>query len=150
MRMAGVLLRPAWMIAVGRVSLVLGHVVSLLCVWGIGRIGRTGRGNRRIYRYLCVRLHVWWVMMVILLPIVQRHGRTCCLCHTRCGRVAVMMLLLVMCVLLSGQVLRVQIGRTRRGWIDSEIRVRGWRVGEGCRSHVLLRGVLRSRCGICG
>ena len=49
--------------------------------------------------------------MVILLSIVQGHGRTCCLSHTCCARVAVVLLLLVS-VLLSRQIIRIQV-RTR-------------------------------------
>ena len=57
--------------------------------------------------------------MVILLSIVQGHGRTCCLSHTCCVRVAVVLLLLLLLllllvsVLLSRQIVRVQVG-TRR------------------------------------
>lgn len=104
MRMSCVLLRPPWMISVRGMALVLGHVVSLLGVWRVLRVGRAGCGNGRIYRNLTVRLHMRRVMMAILLPIVQRHGRTCCLCHTCCARVAVVMLLWMCVLLLSGQV----------------------------------------------
>lgn len=116
MRVPGVLLGPA-MMAVWWVAWVLGHVVSLLSVRGVLRVRGTRRGYGRIYRYLGVRLHMRRVMMVILLSIVQGHGRTCCLSHTCCVRVAVvlmlLLLLLLVSVLLSRQIVRVQVG-TRR------------------------------------
>lgn len=119
MRMPCVLLRPR-LISMGRVTLVLSHVVAVLGVGRVWRIGGTGGGYGGIYRYFGVRFHMWRrVMMVILLSIVQGHGRTCCLSHTCSTRVAIMLLL--MCVLLSRQVLWIQIGRTRRGRSDAEI-----------------------------
>ena len=49
--------------------------------------------------------------MVILLSIVQGHGRTCCLSHTCCARVAaVLLLLLLVSVLLPRQIVWVQVG----------------------------------------
>lgn len=112
-RMSCVLLRPSGMVSLRRMALVMGHVVSLLGVRRVGRIGRAGCSNGRIYRYLTVRLHVWWVMMVILLAIMQRHGRTCCLCHTCCARVAIMLLLVCVSLLLLREEIRIQVGRTR-------------------------------------
>lgn len=109
MRMPGVLLGPAVM-AVRWVTWVLGHVVSLLGVRGILWIRGTRRGYGWIYRYLGVRLHMRRVMMVILLSIVQGHGRTCCLSHTCCVRVAVVLLLVLVSVLLSRQIIRIQVG----------------------------------------
>lgn len=114
MRVPGVLLGPAVM-AVRWVTWVLGHVVSLLGVRGILRIRGTRCGYGWIYRYLGVRLHMRRVMMVILLSIVQGHGRTCCLSHTCCVRVAVVLLLLLLVlvlvsVLLSRQIIRIQVG----------------------------------------
>ena len=52
--------------------------------------------------------------MVILLSIVQGHGRTCCLSHTCCARVAavllLLLLLLLVSVLLPRQIVWVQVG----------------------------------------
>lgn len=117
MRMPGVLLGPA-MMAVWWVTWVLGHVVSLLSVRRILRIRGARCGYGRIYRYLAVRLHMRRIMMVILLSIVQGHGRTCCLSHTCCARVAVVLLLLLLMllmlllvsVLLPRQIIWVQVG----------------------------------------
>ena len=81
--MSGILLRPM-LVAWRRVTLVLGHLVSLLGVWGVRRIRWTRSGYGRIYRYLGVRLYMWCGMMVILVSILQGHGRTCCLSHTDC------------------------------------------------------------------
>lgn len=86
MRMSSVLLRPM-LVARWRVTLVLRHIVTLLGVWRVRRIRRTRSGYGRIYRYLGVRLYMWCVMMVILVSILQGHGRTCCLSHTDCSGV---------------------------------------------------------------
>lgn len=69
MRVSGVLLRPMW-IARGRMALILGHVVVLRRVRRIRRVGRTRRGDGRIYGYVGVRLDVRCIMMVILMPIL--------------------------------------------------------------------------------
>ena len=110
MRVSCVLLWPA-MIALRRMALVLRHIVPLLSVRGIGWVGRTRRGNGGIYRYLGVRLHVWRVMMVILVSILQGHGRTCCLSHTCSTSVTMLLLLLLLLlgVMLSRQIIRVQV-----------------------------------------
>jgi hypothetical protein len=134
-------MRIAW----GRMTLILGHVVVLRRIRRIGRVGRARGSYRRIYGDVGVRLDVRGVMMVILMPILQGHGRTCCLCHTSCigvrGRRG---------VLLPGDVFRGQVAWTRRGGIHPEFRRRrggGRKVG---RSPFLRRRVLRSRHRICG
>ena len=144
MRVSGVLLRPV-RIARRRMALILGHVVVLRCIGRVGRVGRTRGGYRRIYGDVRVRLDVRGVVMVILMPIWQGHGRTCCLCHTSCVGVSRMR-----SVLLARQVIRRQAGRTRRGRSHPEFR-------GGCRSgrkiggsHFLRRRKLGSRRRICG
>ena len=139
---SSVLLRPVWRIARRRVTLVL-HVVVLLGVGRVRWVGRARRGYGWIYRYLGVRLYMWRIMMVILVSILQGHGRTCCLSHTSCTGVTVLL-----SVMLTRQVLRVQVGRTRRRWIDAELRSWSGRCRIVARSHFLLRCVLRSRCWI--
>lgn len=91
----------------GGVSLVLGHVMALGLIGGVGRrIGRTGGRNRGIYRNVRVRLYVRRIItMVILLPIVQGHRRTCCLSHT--CRAAGLGTRRVVVLRLAGQVVRV-------------------------------------------
>lgn len=106
MRMSSVLLRPM-LVARWRVTLV-GHVVTLLGVGRVWRIRRTRGGYGRIYRYLGVRLYMWCVMMVILVSILQGHGRTCCLSHTDCIGV-----LRFLRVVWSRTVFRTQMGHTR-------------------------------------
>lgn len=143
MRMSSVLLRPM-LIARRRVAWVLGHFVPLLRVRGVGRrIGRTRCGYGRIYRYLGVRLYMWGVMMVILVSILQGHGRTCCLSHTDCTGVT-----LLRSVSLSRSKLRLQRAWTRREWIDAEVGRRRGDRGELRRSYFWLRAVRCNRCGI--
>lgn len=144
MGVSGVLLRPM-RIARGRMALILRHVVVLRGIRRIGRVGRTRGGYRRIYGYFRVRLDVRCVVMVILMPILQGHGRTCCLCHTSCVGVRGLR-----CVLLTREVFRGQVGRTRRGRIHPKLgrrRRSGRKVG---RSHFLRWRILRSRHRICG
>ena len=144
MGMSSVLLRPVWWIARRLMALVL-HVVVLLGVRRVRRVGRARRGYGWIYRYLGVRFYMWRIMMVILVSILQGHGRTCCLSHT--SRTGVTVLL---SVVLTRQVLRVQVGRTRRRRIDAELRSRSRCCWEVARPHFLPRCVLRSRCWIYG
>ena len=134
-----------------RMTLVLCHVVARRRV---GRVvageGGTGRGDRGIYRYVRVRFHVWSVVMVMLVSILQRHGRTCCLSHISCA--GARMVLMMRVLLLTRQVVGWEVGGTRRGCVDAVIGGRRGRRREVCRSDVLLRrvGELRSRCLICG
>jgi len=83
-----ILLGP-WVISLLRVALVLGHVVvgRVRRVWWVGR---TRLGYGRIYRYLGIRL-MWGIVMVILLSILQRHGRTFCLSHSSCTSVTLLL-----------------------------------------------------------
>ena len=82
MRMTISLARPV-SIALWRVARVLRHVMTLRSVRGVrAGIGGTRGGDGGIYRYVGVRLDVWSVMMVMVMPILQRHGRTCSLRHT--------------------------------------------------------------------
>lgn len=90
MRMSSILLRPM-LVAWRRVTLVLRHIVTLLGVGRVRRIRRTRSGYGRIYRYLGVRLYMWCVMMVILVSILQGQGRTCCLSHTDCTGVPLLL-----------------------------------------------------------
>jgi hypothetical protein len=115
MRVSGVLLRPMW-IARGRMALILGHVVVLRRVRRVRWVGRTRRGDGWIYGYVGVRLDVRCGMMVILMPILQGHGRTCCLSHTSWVGVRGLR-----CVLLTRDVVRRQVDRARRGWIHSKL-----------------------------
>ncbi len=140
--MSGVLLRPVRWIARGPVALVL-HVVVLLGVRRVRWVGRTRRGYGWIYRYLGVRFYMWRIMMVIRVSILQGHGRTCCLSHTSCTGVTVLL-----SVVLTRQVFRVQVGRTRRRRIDAELRSRSRCCREVARSDFLLWCILRSRCWI--
>ena len=142
--MSSVLLRPVRWIARRRVALVL-HVVVLLGVRRVGWVGRTRRGYGWIYRYIGVRFYMWRVMMVILVSILQGHGRTCCLSHTPSIGVAVLL-----SVMLTRQVFRVQVGWTRRRWVDAELRSRSRCCWEVARPHFLMWCVLRSRCWIYG
>lgn len=144
MWMASVLLGPVLGISRRWMTLVVIHVVGR--VWRIGWVGRTWRSNVRIYRYIRVRLNVWRMMMVIRVSILQGHRRTCCLSHTSCIGVTVLLL----SVVLTRDVFWIQIGWTRRRWIH---RILGrWclrrRVIRG--SPFLLRWVLRGRCWIWG
>ena len=102
MGMSCVLLWPV-RIALRGVALILRHVVILRCIRRVRWVGRTRSGGYRgIYGYFRVRLDVRGVMMVILMPILQGHGRTCCLCHTSCVGVCRML----RCVLLTRNVFR--------------------------------------------
>lgn len=92
--MSSILLRPM-LVAWWRVTLVLRHVVALLRVRRVRRIRRTRSGNRWIYRNVRVRLYMWCRMMVILVSILQGHGRTCCLSHTDCTGVPFLLLRVV-------------------------------------------------------
>ena len=154
MWVSSVLLR--WpMITWRGLALVVGHVVALRSVGRVRAAGvtRTRRGYGWIYRDLGVRLHIGCIMMVILLSILQGHGRTWCLCHT--SRTGVTILLLRV-LLLARQVFRWKIGRTRRGWLDVVFRFDGELGGRSSGgleirwSHFLLRRILRSRYLIYG
>lgn len=96
MRMSSVLLGPM-LVARWRMTLVLRHIVTLLGVRRVRRIRRTRCGYGWIYRYLGVRLYMWCVMMVILVSILQGHGRTCCLSHTDCTGVLALAAACVYC-----------------------------------------------------
>lgn len=136
MGMSSILLWPV-LIARGRVTLILRHFVTLLRVRRVRRVGRTRGGYGGIYRYVGVRLYMWCVMMVILVSILQGHGRTCCLSHTDCTGVSLML-----CVLLSRDIRSIHRGRTRCGRVDSEIGLRTGVFGKFGRSHLLLKILL--------
>ena len=124
---------------------VLSHFVALGGVWRVrARERRTRLSDGWIYRYVGVRLDAWSVMMVMVMAILQRHGRTCSLRHT-CCRVAILSV-----VLLSRQVFLRVTRRTRRSRIGGVLGARssGWMKIR--RANLLLWGVLRSRCWICG
>lgn len=89
MRMSCILLGPV-RITRGRMALVLRHFVTLLRERRVRRVGGTRRGYGGIYRYVGVRLYMWCIMMVILVSILQGHGRTCCLSHTDCTGVSLL------------------------------------------------------------
>lgn len=136
MGMSSVLLRPV-LIARGRVTLVLRHFVTLLRIRRVRRVGGTRRGYGGIYRYVGVRLYMWCIMMVILVSILQGHGRTCCLSHTDCTGVS-----LLLCVLLLSRDIRsIHRGRTRRRRDDTELGFRTGVFGKFGRPH-LLRKIL--------
>ena len=116
MRMASVLLRPVLRVSRGWVTLVMIHVVRR--IWRVGWVGRTRRSNVWIYRYIRVRLNVWRMMMVIRISILQGHRRTCCLSHTSCIGVIVLLL----SVMLTRDVFWIQLGWTRRRWIHRILR----------------------------
>lgn len=136
MGVSSILLRPV-LIAWGRVTLILRHFVTLLRVRRVRRVGGTRRGYGGIYRYVGVRLYMWCIMMVILVSILQGHGRTCCLSHTDCTGVSLML-----CVLLSRDIRRIHRGRTRRRRVDSELGLRTGVFGEFGRPHLLLKILL--------
>ena len=124
---------------------VLSHLVALRRVRRVRAWERRARlGDGGIYRDVGVRLDAWSVMMVMVMAILQRHGRTCSLRHT-CCRVAVLSV-----VLLTRQVFLRKVGGTRRRRIGGVLGARsgGWVIIR--RANLLLWGVLRSRRWICG
>lgn len=136
MGMSSILLRPV-VIARRRMTLVLRHFVTLLRIVRVRRVGGTRRGYGGIYRYVGVRLYMWCIMMVILVSILQGHGRTCCLSHTDCTGVS-----LLLCVfLLSRDIRSIHLGRTRRRRVDTELGLRTGVFGKFGRPH-LLRKIL--------
>ena len=126
------------------VTRVLRHLVALGSVRRI-RAGerRTRLSDGRIYRDVGVRLDAWSVMMVMVMAILQRHGRTCSLRHT-CCRVIILSV-----VLLTRNEFGRKVCRTRRSRIGVlGAGSGGWMIIR--RANLLLWGVLRSRCWICG
>lgn len=143
MLMLSISMRPVWTrIHLRRrgVALILGHVMALGLVGRVGRrIVGAGCRDRGIYRNVGVRLDVRLRVMAILLPIVEGHGRTCCLSHT--CRAAGLGVRRVMVLRLTGQVVRIRL-RASCGRVQTVVRLR--RVGGGNvgGSHFRLGSVL--------
>ena len=148
--MAVPLARPVT-VALRWVSGVLSHLVTL---WRVRRVG-TGKGRTRlsdgrIYRDVGVRFDAWSVMMVMMVAIWQRHGRTCSLRHTCCSVAVLRVMLLLLLLLLTRQIVWWKVGRARGTGVRVVLGGRRGRRMVVVGTTLLLWCVLRSRRGICG